>query len=164
MVTAKSLEIAKRRNTNHPKQSVDEQFIYEAAMLHDIGIFEVDFPEAGCFGSKDYIEHGLIGYYILMKHGLPNHAQVAISHTWVGISHEEIIARNIGLPLDHCYIPQTIEEKIISYADLYYSKAKIEKLLIAKSPEKARASVSKFWEQNGLIFDEWFSLFEAHDA
>lgn len=60
MVAAKSLEIAKKRNLKHTEQAVDEQFIYEAAMLHDIGIFAVNFPEAGCFGDKEYIEHGLV--------------------------------------------------------------------------------------------------------
>jgi uncharacterized protein len=144
MVTARSLEIAKKWNLKHPEQQADEQFIYEAAMLHDIGIFDVDFPEAGCFGKKNYIEHGVSGYHILMKHGLANHAQVAISHTGVGITHEEIIARNMPLPLNYCYIPQNIEEKIISYADLFYTKAHSSKLLYIRTPEKARASVSKF--------------------
>jgi uncharacterized protein len=81
MVTAKALEIARRWNANHPEQQVDEQFIYEAAMLHDIGIYGVDFSEAGCTGTQDYICHGRIGYDILMEHGLQKHAQVAISHT-----------------------------------------------------------------------------------
>jgi hypothetical protein len=48
------------------------------------------------------------------------------------------------LSLDYIYVPQTIEEKIISYADLFYSKANIEKLLIPNSIEKAKASVNKF--------------------
>jgi uncharacterized protein len=163
MVTAKALEIARRWNANHPEQQVDEQFIYEAAMLHDIGIYGVDFSEAGCTGTQDYICHGRIGYDILMEHGLQKHAQVAISHTWVGITHQEITKKNMPLSLDYIYVPQTIEEKIISYADLFYSKANIEKLLIPNSIEKAKASVNKFWEQNWLIFDEWFALFEKHE-
>jgi uncharacterized protein len=162
MVTAKSLEIAKHWNANHPEQKVNEQFIHEAAMLHDIGIYGVNFPEAGCTGTQAYICHGRIGYDILMEHGLPKHAQVAISHTGVGISHEEVRERNMPLSLEYIYMPQTIEEKIISYADLFYSKANIEKILVPNSIEKARASVTKFWEQNGIIFDERFTMFENY--
>lgn len=95
-----------------------------------------------------------------MEHNLPKHAQVAISHTGVGITHEEIQLRNMPLPLDYCYIPQTTEEKMISYVDLFYTKVHPSKLLYTRTPEKAKATVTKFGEQNGLIFDEWFTLFE----
>lgn len=44
MVTATSLAIARRRNDHHPDQQVDTQFIYEAAMVHDIGIYAVHAP------------------------------------------------------------------------------------------------------------------------
>lgn len=54
----------------------------------------------------------------------------------------------------------SIEEKIISYADLHYSKSRYDQLLVAKTPAQARASVAKFGEEQGVIFDEWFALFE----
>ena len=44
MVTATSLAIARRRNDHNPDQQVDIQFIYEAAMVHDIGIYAVYAP------------------------------------------------------------------------------------------------------------------------
>lgn len=45
MVAATSLAIARRWNDHHPDQQVDTHFIYEAAMLHDIGIYAVNDPK-----------------------------------------------------------------------------------------------------------------------
>ena len=53
-VTAKALDVARR----HPELGLDEQFISEAAMLHDIGIFLTDAPSIHCHGSNPYICHG----------------------------------------------------------------------------------------------------------
>jgi uncharacterized protein len=160
MVAATSLAIARRWNEHHPDQQVDTQFIYEAAMLHDIGIYAVHAPAMWCIGEKTYIEHGYIGYLLLLDHNLPSHARVALTHTGVGIQKQEIIDNWLPLPVDLDYTPMSIEEKIISYADLYYSKSRYNQLLVAKTPAQARASVAKFGEAQGVIFDEWFALFE----
>ena len=53
-VADKSLWIADR----HPELSLDKDFLYEAAMLHDIGIFLTDAAGIHCFGDKPYICHG----------------------------------------------------------------------------------------------------------
>ena len=36
----------------HPELSLDRQFVIEAAMLHDIGIFKCNAPGIYCFGSE----------------------------------------------------------------------------------------------------------------
>ena len=41
----------------HPELCLDEEFIYEAAMLHDIGIFMTDAPRIYCFGNEQYLCH-----------------------------------------------------------------------------------------------------------
>ena len=46
-VAAKAVDIARR----HPELSADETFLYEAAMLHDIGIFLTDAAGIFCFGK-----------------------------------------------------------------------------------------------------------------
>ena len=46
---------------NHPELSLDRDFLYEAAMLHDIGIFLTDADGICCFGDKPYICHGYLG-------------------------------------------------------------------------------------------------------
>ena len=56
-VADKALWIADR----HPELSLDRDFLYEAAMLHDIGIFLTDADGIYCFGDKPYICHGYLG-------------------------------------------------------------------------------------------------------
>ena len=49
-VTDKALALAKK----HPELDLDLNFIEEAAMLHDIGIFLTDAPDIQCFGTHPY--------------------------------------------------------------------------------------------------------------
>ena len=53
-VARKALQIV----SSHPELHLDARFIEEAAMLHDIGIFQTDAPGIHCFGSQPYICHG----------------------------------------------------------------------------------------------------------
>lgn len=115
-VAAKALECIALRNLD-----VDVQFIKEAAMLHDIGIIFCDAPDIECYGSLPYICHGIAGAEILRKENLPRHALVCERHTGAGLSKEDIIKQN--LPLPHIdFLPVSIEEKLICYADKFYSK------------------------------------------
>jgi uncharacterized domain HDIG len=62
-VARKALQIV----SYHPELQLDAQFIEEAAMLHDLGIFMTDAPGIQCFGSQPYICHGRLGAEILRK-------------------------------------------------------------------------------------------------
>ena len=68
-VTEKALSIAQR----HPELAVDVRFIYEACMLHDIGIFMTDAPHIACKGTFPYICHGYLGRELLTAEGFPKH-------------------------------------------------------------------------------------------
>ena len=59
----------------HPELLLDRQFIIEAAMLHDIGIFKCNAPGIYCFGSEPYLIHGRIGAELLRAEGYPKHAR-----------------------------------------------------------------------------------------
>lgn len=56
-VANKALDMARK----HPELGLDLNFIEEAAMLHDIGIFLTDASGICCFGSHPYICHGYLG-------------------------------------------------------------------------------------------------------
>ena len=60
-VANKALAIAR----NHPELNLDLEFIEEAAMLHDIGIFKCKAESIGCFGDAEYICHGYLGADIM---------------------------------------------------------------------------------------------------
>ena len=51
LVTAKALKAAEK----HPELDIDAQFVKEAGMLHDIGIFLTDAPGIYCHGKEPSI-------------------------------------------------------------------------------------------------------------
>ena len=51
--------------SHHPELSMDKDFVYQAAMLHDIGIFLTNAPTIHCYGSEPYIKHGIFANGIL---------------------------------------------------------------------------------------------------
>ena len=91
-------------------------------MLHDIGIFYCNAPNIHCHGTHTYIEHGYLGAELLRNEGFPKHALVAERHTGTGITIEQIIREDLPIP-ERDYCPQSIEEKIVCYADKFYLKA-----------------------------------------
>ena len=50
-VADRCLQIAHK----HQELPVDQHFLEEAAMLHDIGIFQCDAPSIHCHGTEPYI-------------------------------------------------------------------------------------------------------------
>ena len=151
-VRDKALELARR----HPELGLDLEFIAEAAMLHDIGILETDAAGIKCFGTHRYIEHGYLGAEILRQEGLPKHAQVAERHTGTGITEEQIICENLPIPVRD-YMPRTLEERLICYADKFYSKTKLGE---DKPMSKIRLHMWKYGSDAVRRFDELQALFE----
>lgn len=142
----------------HPEWNIDPQFVYEAAMLHDIGCVRVNAPAIHCLGNEPYIRHGLMGGEILRSEGLESHARVAERHTGTGLTAEEIQRQNLPLPLQD-FTPERIEEEIICYADKFYSKTHLDK---EKTYEQALHSLAKFGEKGLQAFAEWHEKFENH--
>ena len=150
-VADKALTIAR----NHPELQADEQFIEEAALLHDIGIVRVNAPAIACVGTEPYICHGILGAEILRAEGLERHALVCERHTGTGLTLQQIIAQQLPLPHRDMQ-PVSIEEQIICFADKFFSKTRLES---EKSAEQARRSLEKFGEEGLVKFDAWCACF-----
>lgn len=151
MVADMALRIADR----HPELNIDKEFVYEGAMLHDIGIVKTDAPGIHCHGTEHYLRHGLLGGEILRAEGLQKHARVAERHTGTGLTPESIISQGLPLPpLD--LRPESVEEQLICYADKFYSKTNLEQ---EKSVEKVRRSLLRFGEEGVVVFDKWHEMF-----
>jgi len=157
LVTAKALKIAKGLGLN----SEQLRFIEEAAMLHDIGIVKVNAPDIGCHGELSYICHGVEGRKILESEGLAQHALVAERHTGVGIPVSQIIERNLPLP-QRDMLAVSLEEKIISWSDLFYSKTP-HKLLHEKTLQEAFDSIKGYGQDSIDRFREWEKDFARLD-
>lgn len=119
---------------------LDLDVVYEAGMLHDIGIFLTDARDIGCEGSAPYIMHGVLGGKLIREAGLGElYARVAERHTGAGITPEDIKRQSLPLPPGE-YMPETQLERLICYADKFYSKSGDMK---RKSLERVKASMSK---------------------
>ncbi len=150
-VANKAIDIANK----HPEMPLDKTFLFEATMLHDIGIYLTNAPSIGCTGTYPYVCHGYLGSAILMKEKLPLHALVCERHTGTGISKEEIIARNLPLPLRDMR-PISLEEQVICFADLFFSKTHLEEELPIATIEK---KLQKYNAQSVEQFHRWCDLF-----
>lgn len=116
----------------HPEWDVDRDFVAEAALLHDIGIIYCSAPKIFCFGTHKYIEHGFLGAELLRREGLPQHALVAERHTGSGITHDQVLREDLPIPVQD-YLPVSLAERIICYADKFYSKSHLgEEVAIEK--------------------------------
>ncbi len=150
-VARKALECLARHS-----YSLDRDFIYEAAMLHDIGIFRTNAPDIYCQGDLPYICHGVEGSKLLMEEGLPRHALICERHTGAGLTIEEIKRQNLPLPLRDM-LPVSMEEKLVCYADKFFSKS--GDLTMEKSLERVRAGMARHGADSLARFDELHHLF-----
>ena len=113
-----AVEIAEKKDLDLP---IDE--IREAAMLHDIGIFLTSAADIGCEGSAPYIMHGVLGAGLLRREGADEkYARVAERHTGAGITAGDIRRQNLPMPVGD-YVPRSLLERLICYADKFYSKS-----------------------------------------
>jgi uncharacterized protein len=104
----------------NPKTGVDIELVVAGCLLHDIGTYSLYIN--GKFDQEQYLTHGLRGSAILKDEGLDVRLQrIASHHTGVGISKEEIIAKNLPLPHED-FLAETIEERLVMYADKFHSK------------------------------------------
>lgn len=137
-VTRRALQIV----SLHPELHLDARFVEEAAMLHDIGIIRCDAPGIQCFGTEPYLRHGAVGAEMLRAEGFERHARVCERHT------------GAGLP---GFLPETLEEQVICYADKFYSKSHLDE---EKTIEQAAQSLAKFGEEGVVRFMKWAEMFE----
>ena len=150
-VADEALEIVRRRGL-----SLEPDTVEEAAMLHDIGIVATDAPSIHCHGTEPYIAHGIIGASMLRSLGVSEDvARVAERHTGSGLTREEVISQHLPLPPAD-YLPETLLEKLICYADKFYSKSGD---MQRKDLARVRKGLSRFGEDSLRRFDELHEMF-----
>jgi len=148
-----AFKIAKR----NPHLNINIPLITQAAMLHDIGVFKTNAPELGCFGSFPYICHGFLGREILENEGLHVISLFCERHTGTGLSKEEIIEKKLPVPARDM-LPVTIEEKLICYADKFFSKSS-KYPDRPKKPAKILKNLSKYGCRKLDDFNAFVDLF-----
>ncbi|MBR5332874.1 MAG: HDIG domain-containing protein [Muribaculaceae bacterium] len=150
-VADKALGIAQRCNLDISLDDVET-----AAMLHDIGIFLTNALDIDCHGTEHYIRHGILGAELLRKEGVDEAiARVAERHTGAGLTIDDIDRQQLPLPRKD-YLPETMLEKLICYADKFFSKSGT---MQEKPLDKVRASMARHSADNLTRFNELHKLF-----
>ncbi|MEM2466511.1 MAG: HDIG domain-containing protein [Candidatus Bathyarchaeia archaeon] len=148
-VTELAVEIAKA--CKEKGLNVNLELVEIGALLHDIG------------RSKTHsVHHVVTGVQIAKSLGLPEPVISIIKrHAGGGITQRE--AKNLGWPKD-VYVPQTLEEKIVSYADKLIEGSKrvpiertIEKLS-RKLPSSVIARIRRLHEEMAKIIGDYDCL------
>ena len=126
-------------------------------MLHDIGMCRTDAPGIHCHGTEPYIRHGILGRQMLDSIGLYRHGRVCERHTGAGITAAEIISQHLPIDPPRDLLPESIEEKLVCYADKFFSKSRIDEP--PKTLDRVRKSLAKFGDDSVVRFDEMAALF-----
>lgn len=157
-VSALALKISEAR----PFLDANPKTLALSGMLHDIGILHTDAPNIGCFGDLPYLAHGYKGREMLESEGLHLIAPVCERHIGVGIHEEEIRLNHLPVPMRDM-IPQTIEEKIVCYADKFFSKSsKFPDQ--PKSLEELLAGLGRFGQDKVLRFEAFIQMFGLEEV
>ena len=146
----------------HQELPIETQFIEEAAMLHDIGIRWCHAPGIFCNGEEHYIRHGFIGGRILREEGFERHARVCERHTGTGLVRVPLGKDNEPLLSEELvkngfFVPETLEEQLICYADKFYSKSHPDNVLTVL---EAAQGLERFGHEGVEKFLGWSRIFE----
>ena len=174
-VCTRALQIVDR----HPELGANRALVEAGAMLHDIGIFRTDAPGIYCHGTAHYLLHGIIGAQLLREEAellrqKAEHegstsslqeedtsfyealARICERHTGTGLRAADIRALQLPLPAVDL-LPETVEERIICYADLFHSKSHPLRFLTA---EQVAERVGRHGEEGLYTFRRWQAQFE----
>ena len=144
-----------------PPRYLDAGQAVLGALLHDIGTYRVlkndgSNGELLTFDGPHYVQHGLIGYDLLLNEGYDESiAQYARNHTGVGLTREAVVRQGLPLPPDD-YVPVNLEQEVVMVADKYHSKSVPPKFLTADAYARKAA---RFGEDNK---EQWLDLVRTY--
>ena len=91
----------------------------------------------------------------MRREGFPKHARVCERHTGTGLTLQNILEQNLPLPHQD-FVPETLEEQVVCYADKFYSKTHPDR---ERSYERSVQSLQKFGEAGVEKFARWHKMF-----
>ncbi|MGI6681199.1 MAG: HDIG domain-containing metalloprotein [Bdellovibrionota bacterium] len=150
-VAKKALSIIDKK-----KLDLDKKFIFEGAMLHDIGIIGTDAKQIYCYGDRPYLCHGIIGAKLLEGTKFEKYKYICLNHTGVGLSKDEVVKLGIGT---FAMEPRDLSEKLITYVDNFYSKSNVKTLQVELQIDDVIRRLSRFGKEKVKIFYEFHALF-----
>ncbi len=132
---------------------VDVRLVKAGALLHDVGVYKL-------YDGEAYIRHGVLGERLLAQEGIDSRLQrIAARHTGTGITKHDIEATDLPLPVAD-YVPQSVEEQLVAYADKFHSKYPE---LRFNSVESIKADLGRYGANKVAQFTKWMELFGVPD-
>ena len=102
-------------------QDVDPDVVHVGAMLHDVGVYAL-YQGDGRLDHAGYVRHGILGDELLRDSGLPDAiCRFCSCHTGMGLTAQDVLRQHLPLPVRD-YLPVTLEEELVMYADKFHSK------------------------------------------
>lgn len=140
---------------------VDRDLVQVGCLLHDIGVYTL-FDDVGkLHQGKQYITHGIRGSEILSNEGFNETIQrFASNHTGVGLRKTDIVEHHLPLPPQD-FLAETIEERLVMYADKFHSK---EEPLCFNSYEWYKKFAEKFGQDKVVAFEDLAAEFGIPDV
>lgn len=140
--------------------TIDKELVTIGCLLHDIGVYCLMDTEGNMPLSSAYIRHGIEGESLLKEEGYPEYLyRFASHHTGAGLTKQQIIDENLPLP-HHDYIADTIEEKLVMYADKFHSKSLPPRF---NTHEYYANFIKQFGDDASVRFAEFTDLFGTPD-
>ena len=139
----------------HRELPIDRHLLLRGALLHDLGVFQTRAPSIHCYGTEHYLMHGFIGARLLRELGCEAEARICERHTGTGLTAQTILERGLSVePRD--YLPETLEEQLVCYADKFYSKSRPDQVLTF---EQVCTGLQRYGERGVEKFREWHAMF-----
>ncbi len=107
------------------KLNVDKDLLEASCLLHDIGTYALFDAEGMDKNEHNYKQHAIFGAALIIEESLDIRiANIVRTHVLMGLSKKEIIDGGFGMPQKD-YLPNTIEARLLCYADRFHSKLPI---------------------------------------
>jgi uncharacterized protein len=127
---------------------IDAELVRAGCLLHDIGVYRL-YDASGRLNHRDYIRHGVLGYELLKTAGFGDAiCRFCSCHTGVGLTREDIRKQNLPLPVAD-YLPASVEERLVLYADKFHTKTDPPKFVTAATYSR---DVRRFGDEKVLNF------------
>ncbi|MDB5185112.1 MAG: metal dependent phosphohydrolase [Candidatus Saccharibacteria bacterium] len=126
---------------------VDRELLIAGCMLHDIGTYAL-FDDSGHIENQHtYRQHAVFGAALVAEEGYdPRIVAMIRNHVQMGLSKQEIIDNQLALPHND-FQPQTLEERLVCYADRFHTKLPVfssYETLLATMRERLSEQAVKF--------------------
>ncbi|SNQ48731.1 conserved hypothetical protein [Frankia canadensis] len=137
----------------------DRELLRAGALLHDIGVYRL-YDATGRLDHAQYLRHGVLGHALLAAEGLPESlCRFCSCHTGVGLTREDIEVGGLPIPPAD-YLAETVEERLVMYADKFHSKSHPGSFLTV---DAYRAHVRRFGAAKVRGFDALVAEFGVPD-